>query len=180
MAEYVPREQMLERLATMTRTFYDSVPFNRALGTVMGPLEDGVAHMTMPWSPQLVGDPVSGVLHGGAITALLDACSGASVFMKLRWPRPIATLDLRIDYLRPATAQKDVEARAECYRITRHVAFVRAVAHQGDIDDPVASCAGSFFIKRRRERPDEQAENEETAEKAEKTGQPEPSFEPAP
>ena len=56
----------------------------------------------MPYDAKLVGNPETGVLHGGAITALLDGASGAAVFAALVDIVPIATLDLRIDYLRPA------------------------------------------------------------------------------
>jgi acyl-coenzyme A thioesterase PaaI-like protein len=57
-----------------------------------------------------------------------------------------ATLDLRIDYLRPAAALKDLLAEAECYRVTRHVAFVRGVCHQGDAERPVANLTATFIV----------------------------------
>jgi len=86
------------------------------------------------------------VLHGGMITSLIDACCGMSVFLKSGFTRRVATLDLRIDYLRPANPPEDVLARAECYKLTRHVAFVRALAHHGDLADPIASASGTFVI----------------------------------
>ena len=64
----------------------------------------------------------------------------------LKAPEPFATLDLRIDYVRPAEPGKPVIAEAECYRITRSVAFTRAFAHQGDPKDPVAAAAGTFML----------------------------------
>jgi uncharacterized protein (TIGR00369 family) len=108
-------------------------------------IEPGVVILRLPWREDLVGNPQTGVLHGGAITALLDAAGGASVFMKMQKPIPIATLDLRIDYLKPATARRDVVARAECYKLTKSVAFVRAVAYQ-DAEDVIASVAATFMI----------------------------------
>ena len=83
------------------------------------------------------------------VTALIDACSGASVFMKLASPVPIATLDLRIDYLHPATPGRDVFARAECYKITSSIAFVRAVAYHDSPDDPLAASASTFMVSTR-------------------------------
>ena len=62
----------------------------------------------LPYDDKLVGNPDTGVMHGGAITALLDACSGAAVFAALDEWVPIATLDLRIDYLRAAEVGRDV------------------------------------------------------------------------
>ena len=109
-------------------------------------LKRGFASMHLPFHEDLIGDPVAGVLHGGAITALMDACCGAAVFMALKEPQAIATLDLRIDYLRRGEPGKDVVTEAEVIKMTRSVAFTRAIAHHGDPDDPVAAAAGSFMV----------------------------------
>ncbi len=122
------------------------VPYNAALGLRC---EDGTPEgvtVVLPYKPELVGNPETGVIHGGAITALLDASCGMAVFLKMTTPARIATLDLRIDYLKPATPPKDVRTRAECYKITRQVAFVRATAYHEDPSDPIASAAGTFVI----------------------------------
>lgn len=140
------RAEQVARLAQLNRHFHQVVPHNRALGLEMVELTDGEARMRLPYSPDLVGNPDTGVLHGGAITSLMDACCGAAVFMKLPSPVPIATLDLRIDYLRPADPGRDVLALATCYRLTRNVAFVRGVAYHEDEADPVASAAGAFML----------------------------------
>jgi len=131
------------------------VPHNRALGLEMVALEDGEARMRLPYSLDLVGNPETGVLHGGPISSLMDACCGASVFMKLPSPVPIATLDLRIDYLRPATAQQDVLAHAFCFRLTRNVAFVRGVAYHAESgeEDPIAAAAGAFMLATQARKP---------------------------
>jgi uncharacterized protein (TIGR00369 family) len=88
----------------------------------------------------------TGVLAGGPLTAMLDGCCGMSVATMLKAPEPFATLDLRIDYVRPAEPGKAVIAEAECYRITRSVAFTRAFAHHGDAKDPIAAAAGTFML----------------------------------
>lgn len=133
-------------MAVMASAFRNMVPFNAALDLEALDCEFGVAVMRLPWRADLVGNPVRGVLHGGAITALVDACSGASVFFALPKVVPIATLDLRIDYLKPATPHLAVTARAECYRVGRNVAFTRAIAYHDDPNDPIASSAGTFMI----------------------------------
>jgi uncharacterized protein (TIGR00369 family) len=133
-------------LPIVQAAFRDMVPFNAALGLQVRDIAPGVCVLELPWRDDLVGNPRTGVIHGGAITALLDACGGASVFLKMPKPIPIATLDLRIDYLKPAVAQHGVFARAECYKLTRSVAFVRAVAYQDDERDLVATAAATFML----------------------------------
>ena len=100
----------------------------RALGLEVVDYAPGRATLRCDYRPELVGDPLTGVVHGGVVTTILDSVCGLACFLGLDEPQAIATLDLRIDYLRPATPARDVLARAECYRATRHIAFVRAVA----------------------------------------------------
>ncbi len=136
-----------QALATFEQTLRSGVvPHNTALGLRAVDIGEGVAAVELPYNEQLVGNPDTGVLHGGAITATLDATCGMAVWMKMPVPTRIATIDLRIDYLRPATPHKSVICRAECYKLTKNVAFARAVAYQDSPSDPVAAAAGTFAI----------------------------------
>lgn len=108
----------------------------------------GVAEMSMPYGEELVGDAQTGVIHGGAVSALMDTCGGASVVSHPDAPAYTATIDLRIDYMRAARPGQRIYARAECHRLTRSVAFVRAVAHDDDADNPVATATGAFTVER--------------------------------
>ena len=133
----------------LVRKFSANVPHNRALGMNVLAIEDGLAVFELPYDAKLVGNPDTGVIHGGAITALLDGASGAAVFAAMTEFIPIATLDLRIDYLRPAEAGRSVKCRATCYKTTRNVAFTRAVAYHDSPDDPIAHSVGTFMIATR-------------------------------
>ncbi|MCA9680444.1 MAG: PaaI family thioesterase [Kofleriaceae bacterium] len=147
MADSEPDPDALRRRRErILRGFAEAVPHNRALGIEIVELGDGRARYRLPYDPRLIGNPETGVLHGGAITALLDACCGSAVFNALPQPQPIATLDLRIDYLRPAVPPHAVVASAHCYKVTRNVAFVRAVAYHDDEADPIAAAAGTFMV----------------------------------
>ena len=136
----------IQLLAELNRNFMQIVPHNQALGLSITALADRFAAMQLPYRADLVGNPETGVLHGGAISALMDACCGAAVFMSLVHPAPIATLDLRIDYIRPATPGETVHAEAHCFKVTKNVAFVRGVAFHVDKDDPVATATGTFML----------------------------------
>lgn len=131
------------------RAFADGVPHNRALGMQILEMGKATALFELPYDLKLVGNPDTGVIHGGAITALLDGASGAAVFAALTEMVPIATLDLRIDYLRPAEVDRAVLARATCYKMTRNVAFTRAVAYHDDPENPIAHSVGTFMVSTR-------------------------------
>ncbi len=106
----------------------------------------GEAWSSLPYRPVFVGDTETGVLHGGVVTAMLDETCGMAVQLALDGTRAIATLDLRIDYQKPATPGLDIKAHSVCYRVTRSIAFVRATAYQDAEDDPVATATACFMI----------------------------------
>ena len=106
----------------------------------------GEAWSSLPYRPVFVGDTETGVLHGGVVTAMLDESCGMAVQLALDGSRAIATLDLRIDYQKPATPGLDIKAHSFCYRVTRSIAFVRSTAYQESEDDPVATATACFMI----------------------------------
>jgi uncharacterized protein (TIGR00369 family) len=106
----------------------------------------GEAWSSLPYRPVFVGDTATGVLHGGVVTAMLDESCGMAVQLALDGTSAIATLDLRIDYQKPATPGLEIKAHSVCYRVTRSIAFVRATAYQESEDDPVATATACFMI----------------------------------
>jgi acyl-coenzyme A thioesterase PaaI-like protein len=58
----------------------------------------------------------------------------------------MATLDLRIDYMEPAIPHLDVLVRSECFKLTRNIAFVKGVAYQKDVNDPIATSMATFML----------------------------------
>jgi uncharacterized protein (TIGR00369 family) len=131
-----PPEQLTER---MRRS-----PQNRALGTILVSVQPLL--LRVPYRPELVGDPDTGVIAGGVVTTLLDSACGWATAAALTEPTSIATLDLRIDYMRPSAPGKDILATALCYKLTRSVAFVRAIAYDEDPSDPVAAAQAAFML----------------------------------
>jgi uncharacterized protein (TIGR00369 family) len=135
-------------IATIARQFIEALPHSRSLGMRLESIAEGIAVISMPYDARLVGDPETGVIHGGAVSALMDTASGAAVMCHPAAGVSTATLDLRIDYMRPATPGQTIRTRAECHHVTRTVAFVRAVATDDDEARPVATATGAFTVDR--------------------------------
>jgi uncharacterized protein (TIGR00369 family) len=139
---------MPDKKTSAANQFIQSLPHSVALGMELVEIGDGFAVIRMPYDKRLIGDPETGVIHGGAVSALMDTCGGAAVMSHPSGANGTATLDLRIDYMRPATPGQTITARAECYNATRSVAFVRATATDDDHERPVAAATGAFTLER--------------------------------
>ena len=126
------------------RQFMKAIPHAKELGIWFETIGQGTVEMHMKYDERFIGDPKTGVIHGGAVFALLDTCCGAAVISHPDQIGLTATIDLRVDYMRPATPGETIRAKATCYNMTRSVAFVRAVALDANDDRPVAMASGAF------------------------------------
>ena len=133
-------------LAAILPQLASGAPHTHALGFSLVSHADGVAILKAPYREELIGDPDTRVLAGGLVTTLLDHTSGMAVWLALDRFTSIATLDLRIDYMRGAKPGLDLMASAKCYKLTRSIAFVRAWAYEETPDDPVAAAQSTFML----------------------------------
>ncbi len=139
-------QSWIDQLRAMAPTMMKASPYAGALGAELAEVVGGVALLRLPYQDSFVGDPDTGVIAGGVVTALLDQACGYAVWSSLESFRSIATLDLRIDYMRPARPREVLQAEAECYKLGRSIAFVRALAFESDSADPVAAAQGAFIL----------------------------------
>jgi uncharacterized protein (TIGR00369 family) len=142
----VPEEDTPPDPNDMVAEVIGLIPHAQSLGMEMIHVTRGMAIMKLPYDERLVGNPENGVLHGGAVTTLIDTCCGLAAITTPKVPQRTATLDLRIDYLRPATPHRPMFAMAEVYKATRQIAFLRASAYQDGPQDLVASATGTFMF----------------------------------
>lgn len=78
------------------------IPFDRFLGLLVEEVRPGHARLRLPYRPEFIGDPRRPALHGGVISMLVDTCGGTAVWASCAVKDRVATIDMRVDYLRPA------------------------------------------------------------------------------
>ncbi len=124
----------------------ENTPYMKAIGATLDRVDGDGVTMRLPWREDLIGDAETQVIASGVVTALLDNGCGMAVWEKINEFKPVATLDLRIDYMRPAKPGLDLLVTAHCYKLTRTIGFVRAFAYDATPDDPVAAAQAAFVI----------------------------------
>jgi uncharacterized protein (TIGR00369 family) len=134
------------KLKRFIDAFLLGIPHIKALGIGYNGHGRGWAELTLPYAEHLVAYPDGGIIASGAILTLMDSVGGFSVMTAAEKMQPVATLDLRLDYLRAATPGKAVTGRAEVAKMTRSVVFVKGVAHDGEPDRPLALMTGTFMF----------------------------------
>lgn len=116
----------------------------KVLGLRVTDIADNQLTIELPYSNALVGNPINGVIHGGALTTLLDTACGFSIPLSLDSFQLCPTLDLRIDYMTAAKPGMNVLGRAEVYRVTQNIVFAKGIAYQDDDSKPIAHCVATF------------------------------------
>ena len=132
-------------LVQRAERFLSALRHCQVLGMQVEAADEKGLTLRLPYSEKIVGNPETGGIHGGAITTLMDTTCGISTVCFLPDFEVCPTLDLRIDYMRPADPHKDVYGFAECYRVTPTVIFTRGIAYQDDPAQPIAHAVGTFM-----------------------------------
>ena len=116
-----------------------------ALGIAYRAHGEDWAELSLPYDERLVGMPDGGIIASGPIISLMDMATSIAIWVRLGRFRHQATLDLRVDYLRPAVPGRTIIGRGQCYAVTKSIGFVRGIAHDGDPEDPVANVTVTFM-----------------------------------
>ncbi len=129
----------------LRRRFAEFTPHVSECGMQIVELSAEAAVVTLPYRRDWLGDTERNVIHTGIIATLIDSACGAAVLGAIGRVQAIATIDLRMDYLRAAYGGLTLHCRAECYRMTPNIAFARASTWQDDPNTIVASAVGTFM-----------------------------------
>ncbi len=125
----------------------DLIPFNRFLGIRVLEVGDEGVRLSLPFRPEFVGDPLRPALHGGVISTLADVAGGMAMWADIEDPAArVATIDLRVDYLRPARLET-LDARAHVVRQGNRVGVIDVVIfHPSTASETIATGKAVYNI----------------------------------
>jgi len=141
-----------EKLAVLKNLTEEWIPFNKQLGLEFVEAEDGMARVKFDFRPELVGNAIMKILHGGVISATLDFVGGLAVmstFVKTGKIYGMGTVDMRVDYLNPG-AGKRFFAQGTVMRSGRILCSTRMELHN-DEDQLIATGNAVYRVSRKEE-----------------------------
>lgn len=151
-------EQIVEKpksIRNIAEEFCNSVPHNLDLGLKILPSQNNEGRIQLTPTASLVGDPSTGQIFNSVLLSMADACAGLTTYLNIKEPMPIATLDLRMDYLYPAPGDQTILCVGSCLRMTREIAFIRCMITTERDAEPIAIGNAVFMLgtSRRTEMP---------------------------
>ncbi len=124
--------------------FLQRVPYVRFLGMRVEMAGDEMTAV-LPFAQHLIGNPMIPALHGGVVGAFLEMTALAQLALAQPAQRVPKTIDITIEYLRPARAV-ETYGRATLRKVGRRVANVQVEAWQESRSQPVAGMTGHFLL----------------------------------
>ncbi len=137
-----------DRYAKIAEYFIQRIPHVKDMGMQISRLDTGLAVVCVSQQSFMLGNTRHNLINGGVISSLVDTACGMAVCTLINESERIATLDLRIDNLRPAVGDLPLVAEAECYHMTPQIAFVKAVAYQDNRERLIANSMSTFIRKK--------------------------------
>ncbi len=131
---------------SFAKAFLAGIPFARAAGMQAEHMSQARGSVSMRADEAWTGHAAADQIHPGCLTVLADTACGLAVGAAMNPIEPYATLDLRMDYLRPARAGLALRCDAHCHRLSRSVAFVRGEVFQAGSDEVVAAVNATFML----------------------------------
>ena len=130
---------------TVARRFNEQVPHSKDLGMEVVAVETDQVRMRLAPQPWFLTDDCTEEICSSVLYSLADSAAGLAVFAAARELAPIATLDLRMDYLRPAAIGRALLTTAHCRHLSDEVAFIHCEIFSEGEEQPVATGSASFM-----------------------------------
>lgn len=127
----------------------NQLPFNKLLGIRLLSLEPGLCKLFIPHRAELIGDARRGALHGGVISTLVDTCGGFAVWSMCDITDRLSTIDMRVDYLKPALGEDDLVAESRVRLLGNRVGNASTVVHSRGQPDVILAEGRSVYNIRR-------------------------------
>ncbi len=132
----------------LIRFMEDDVPFNKLLEMKVEECGEGFARVRIPFRDELVGDVRRPALHGGVISAVIDACGGLAVWTQFEVEDLISTVDLRTDFLRPGP-DCDICVESKVVRMGNRVSVVHTVVYPSHDKSTIVAEGRAVYNTRR-------------------------------
>ncbi len=154
MSAEISKDQVREMLANL---FENQMPFHQLIGLTIAQFGQDAIELKITMKPELVGNVLHGILHGGVTATMLDVAGGMIVFNQVLEDMDVVTLeavkqkiqnlgtiDLRVDYLRPGRGT-EFTATATVIRAGNKVAVARMELHN-EKGDHIAFGTGTYMV----------------------------------
>ena len=110
----------------LMEVYEDQIPFNKFLGIKVRTLEKGISSLMVPFREELLGDKTRKTFHGGVISMLITTCGSLSVWSMCSINDKIVTIDMRVDYIKPAY-QGDLIAESRVIHVGNRIGRAHTV-----------------------------------------------------
>ena len=139
---------MKDRLDEVIKIFENQIPANKLLGLKIVSITEGKVAIYVPFKNEFIGDYRQGFWHGGILAAVADAAGGVAGFTTLSHPDDkINTIDMRIDYLKPAVLE-DIHTVVNLIKVGKRIINADVILYQKDIKNPVAVARCAYSVLR--------------------------------
>ena len=124
------------------------IPMHTLLGVELHDVQDGFVAFKLPFHEKLIGDFINRKIHGGVISAVMDAVGGAVGILNFKAPEDqLSTINIHVNYLLPTT-DKDMIFEARSIKNGSRVIFTEMKAfHVGEEDKIVATGTAAYSFK---------------------------------
>ncbi|MCF6183147.1 MAG: PaaI family thioesterase [Bacteroidales bacterium] len=139
---------------TVKKLFIDvveqKIPMAKFIGVKVLEIEEGYVKLFFPYREEFIGDPRSKRLHGGYTATAVDLAGGVAAMTYMTSPDDdVATIDMRIDYVRPGKAKAIIAEGQVLSKRRRSIVTEMKIFHPDEKGKIIAFGRGVFSIKRK-------------------------------